>query len=58
MSPCVHPGYPRKSVLQAGSFTRDHRLVATTELLPPLCHQAVQKWRDVERHKEEVMRRR
>ena len=45
-------------MLQAGSFTRGHRLVATTELLPPLCHQAVQKWRDVERHKEEVMRRR
>lgn len=30
---CVHPGDLREAMLQAGSFTRGHRLVATK--LPP-----------------------
>lgn len=37
-----------------------HGLVATTEPRPPDCHQAVQKWRDVERQRggdEEAIRR-
>lgn len=61
MSPRVHPGDPRKSEPQAGSFStrsragRHDRTAATR-----LCHRAVQKWRDVERQRggdEEAIRR-